>query len=185
MKPNEYIKLCCLTGGKIIPKTLNGKISEIMHGTMGCVTESGELMDQLKKHLVYDKELDEINIKEELGDLSWYISIMLKQLNSSWEEIWEMNIAKLKKRFPNKFTKEDALNRDLEAERLILNNGNKLSNTTYFYDLTKEKLKQTTRAYRLSVAEEFGFKFKWYHPIWFIDNKLLKIVEINNKDKKL
>jgi NTP pyrophosphatase (non-canonical NTP hydrolase) len=116
MKSNEYVNLCKRTEP---PELANIKtsIDRIFHGVMGCVTESGELMDAIKKHFTYGEKLDGVNIFEELGDLSWYISIILDEMGATWEEIWEMNINKLKQRFPDKFDSQKALNRDLSAER--------------------------------------------------------------------
>jgi hypothetical protein len=47
----------------------------------------------------------------------------LKDLNEgkcSFEEMMDKNVAKLKARYPNKFTQESALNRDLAKERAVL-----------------------------------------------------------------
>lgn len=92
----------------------------LVHAMVGMCTETGEIQDQLKKHLLYGKTLDKTNLVEELGDLMWYIGIMSDELGVSLEEIMEKNIAKLKKRYGDKFTEEAALNRDIDAERAIL-----------------------------------------------------------------
>ena len=44
----------------------------ILHAAIGCVTESGELLDALKKQIFYGRELDVVNVKEEAGDILWY-----------------------------------------------------------------------------------------------------------------
>lgn len=41
-------------------------------------------------------------------------------LDFSIEDVFERNVAKLTQRFPNKFTQEDATNRDLESELKVL-----------------------------------------------------------------
>lgn len=92
----------------------------LFHAAMGMDTEQGEFMDMLKKHILYGKPLDEVNLKEELGDLLWYIALALDELGADFESIFETNIKKLRARYPNKFTEADALNRNLEAERKIL-----------------------------------------------------------------
>ena len=59
-------------------------------------------------------------IKEEVGDLMWYVAILCDELKLSFEEIWEMNIKKLKIRYPNlAFQTSSALDRDLEAEKKV------------------------------------------------------------------
>ncbi len=117
MMPEEYVNLVLATESPAVPPNMPMRI---IHGILGCVTESGELSDQLKRHLYYGQALDDVNIKEELGDLSWYMSLLLDAIGSSWEEIWKMNIDKLRKRYPNKFTVHDAANRDLDTERETL-----------------------------------------------------------------
>ena len=64
--------------------------------------------------------MDVVNILEENGDINWYQAIMMDACGGDWGDILENNIEKLKERFPEKFTNEDALNRDLDAERAIL-----------------------------------------------------------------
>lgn len=96
------------------------KIGRLLHAFLGLATELGEAADQLKKHLIYGKPLDEVNLVEEHGDFSWYSNLMIDAIGSTWEESWTKNIAKLKVRFPDKFTQAQALARDLDAERTAL-----------------------------------------------------------------
>lgn len=91
-----------------------------LHAAIGLATEAGEIQDQLKKAVFYGKPLDKVNLAEELGDLFWYMAIMADQLGTSFDEIQEKNIAKLKARYGAKFTEAAALTRDLETERKIL-----------------------------------------------------------------
>jgi len=93
---------------------------DLLHAAMGLVTESGEFMDMLKKHLFYGKPLDEVNLLEEIGDASWYLAIALNALGSSFEEVMARNIEKLQARYPDKFTEQAALVRNLDKEREIL-----------------------------------------------------------------
>jgi NTP pyrophosphatase (non-canonical NTP hydrolase) len=93
---------------------------DILHGAIGLSTESGEILDAIKKSLFYGKKLDMVNIKEEVGDAMWYCALILRATGSSFEEVMEMNIEKLKKRFGDKFSQEKALNRNLEEERNTL-----------------------------------------------------------------
>lgn len=156
----------------------------ILHMQLGLITEIGEVLDIFKKKLAYKKELDLVNLGEELADQMWYVANyglitkdpalsmlcledieilvqdsylipatytkkteativiltnLLRVLLTSKElpiidyvvsiaavcKIWELdfmqiltnNITKLKVRYPEKFTNEAALNRDLDAER--------------------------------------------------------------------
>jgi len=79
-------------------------------------TEAGEFMTALKKHVFYGKELDLGNLEEEVGDMLWYCALASHALKVDFDVIMWRNIAKLKKRFSDRFTEEDATNRDLEAE---------------------------------------------------------------------
>jgi NTP pyrophosphatase (non-canonical NTP hydrolase) len=44
-----------------------------MHMVMGVTTEIGEMIDAYKKHLVYKKTFDIVNVMEELADAMWYL----------------------------------------------------------------------------------------------------------------
>jgi NTP pyrophosphatase (non-canonical NTP hydrolase) len=91
----------------------------LVHGIVGLATEAGELLE-----LLYDtlqgKPLDLTNLKEEVGDGKWYMAILAKVGGFMWGDDEKVNIAKLRKRFPNAFTEHDANNRNLAAERVIL-----------------------------------------------------------------
>lgn len=92
----------------------------ILHAAMGCVTESAEMMDALKKQMYYGRDLDITNVQEESGDLLWYLALLFDELGTDFETEMERVIAKLKARFPDKFEEGKAFNRDLDTERKIL-----------------------------------------------------------------
>lgn len=89
----------------------------LLHAGIGMATESGEFLDALKKHLYYGKPLDLTNLREEIGDLLWYMAIALDELDTDFDEVMETNINKLRIRYPDKFKASNALERDLDAER--------------------------------------------------------------------
>ncbi|HQJ57032.1 MAG TPA: nucleoside triphosphate pyrophosphohydrolase family protein [Caldisericia bacterium] len=99
---------------------LSTNSEDLLHMALGMQTESAEISDILKKKLAYNKDIDWINLKEEIGDLMWYIMNLCTFNNFDLEEILQTNINKLRARFPEKFTEEKALNRDLKVERKIL-----------------------------------------------------------------
>ena len=84
------------------------------------MSETGEIADALKKHIIYGRELDLINLMEEAGDQQWYVALLLHAVKKTMEESMEKNIAKLKLRFGDKFTRDAATKRDLAAERRVL-----------------------------------------------------------------
>ena len=119
MKPDEYVKLTSITRSGI-NDNLNSGFMDNIHMMLGIMSEAGEIADVFKKNLSYKTPIDWINVKEELGDLMWYIAGLCDINGFSLEEIMEININKLKARFPKGFTEYDATHRDLDVERNIL-----------------------------------------------------------------
>lgn len=107
MKINEYQKLAMAT---LNPKLNNKEI--LINGVMGLCGESGEAIDIVKKHLAQGHELDKDHLAKELGDIAWYLAETATAIGYDLEEIFKMNIDKLKKRYPNGFTTSDSINRD-------------------------------------------------------------------------
>lgn len=91
-----------------------------VHAFFGLLTEIGELADAFKRHIFYGKDLDLTNVDEEIGDVLWYLAILMNHCNVDFESCMTRNIAKLRARYPNKFSEYDAVHRNLEAERAIL-----------------------------------------------------------------
>lgn len=124
MNSADYQKSASVTDlmdyGPVIARLQDIKTVQLLHAAMGMVTEAGEFMDMMKKHLLYGKDIDYVNLKEEMGDKLWYMALGLNTLKSSFDEVMQQNIDKLAARYPGKFTEEAALNRDLERERRIL-----------------------------------------------------------------
>jgi NTP pyrophosphatase (non-canonical NTP hydrolase) len=106
---------------------LDTSLENDLHMILGMQTEAAEMADVYKKHLAYGKDLDLVNIKEELGDLLWYIANLCNMHGWDMEDIMATNIKKLQARYPEKFSWEAALNRNLEKEREILENDEKPS----------------------------------------------------------
>ena len=120
----NYIEEASKTNQKdslgVVTRLQNIQLTELLHGAIGASTEANELLDMLKKHIYYGKEIDYINIEEEVGDLFWYCALICNTIGKTFEEIMEKNIDKLKTRYPNSFNNNDAINRNLEEERKIL-----------------------------------------------------------------
>ena len=106
---------------------LNTKVGhldeDIVHGILGVATEGVELVQALAKSMQSGEEIDLVNIKEEMGDVFWYLAILANRLGVSFEDVQETVIKKLRHRFPDKFSNEKANDRDLDGERQILENG--------------------------------------------------------------
>lgn len=99
---------------------IDGDVLDDLHLILGMQTEVAEIADVFKKSIAYNKKIDLINLKEEIGDLMWYIINFCRIYGFNIEDILQTNINKLQSRYPEKFTTEKALNRDLNVEREIL-----------------------------------------------------------------
>lgn len=88
--------------------------------TRRIIVTAGDLIDQLKKLTIYSKPLDEEKFLTGIVKLRGYIDVMCLCVRVRLHEVREKNIAKLMKRYPDKFTSERAINRDLDGERRAL-----------------------------------------------------------------
>ena len=124
MDTKKYKELVLKTESKdfdSISTRLNDKRAlRLLHGSCGIATEAGELLDAMKKHIFYGKEVDTVNVVEEVGDLMWYIAIILDELGVEFEDVMDKNINKLKARYGNKFSEDSANSRNLDKERKVL-----------------------------------------------------------------
>ncbi len=100
--------------------SLPTSLDDDIHMILGMQTEVAEIADVYKKYIAYNKPLDFVNIKEEIGDVLWYIANLCNLHGWDMENIMETNIKKLEARYPEKFTNEAAVNRNLDLERSIL-----------------------------------------------------------------
>lgn len=75
----------------------------IINGCFGLSGETGEFIDMIKKWIFHDKELNIEHAKKELGDVCWYIAMICDGFGWNLDEIMEMNITKLKERYPQGF----------------------------------------------------------------------------------
>jgi len=116
----EYIENALITESKDFDSITNRfnhvHLMRVVHGAMGLCTESAEFLDTVKKHIFYGKFIDIVNIEEELGDLMWYMAIIMDAMHINPNSVMESNIAKLKKRYGDKFSEWSAINRNVEKE---------------------------------------------------------------------
>jgi NTP pyrophosphatase (non-canonical NTP hydrolase) len=93
---------------------------DLSHAILGMFTESAECADAFKRFLFYGTDLDKTNLKEEVGDVMYYVQLLCQSGGFTLEEAMDSNEAKLNKRYGDKFTEDAAINRDTDAEREIL-----------------------------------------------------------------
>lgn len=103
------------------PERLLGKTRiDIIHAALGTISEAGEILDEILQSIIQDRPIDLTNLREEFGDQLWYQALGLRAVDSTFEDEAFKNIEKLKIRYPNQFTSENALERDLQAEKVAL-----------------------------------------------------------------
>ena len=68
-------------------------------------------MEQKIKEQILAHPLDKEHIAKELGDVAWYMAVTAFMIGCSLDDIFQMNVEKLKKRYPDGFSTERSLNR--------------------------------------------------------------------------
>lgn len=86
-------------------------IGGILNACLGLSGEVGEFNDIIKKWIFHKKPTDMEHLKKECGDILWYVAMMCESFGWSMDEIMQMNIDKLKARYPEGFSIERANNR--------------------------------------------------------------------------
>lgn len=106
MDIKEYQELSIRTINKSLTK--EQLISNMVFGING---ETGEVTDILKKHLYHGHELDIQHLKEEIGDIMFYMVNLASMYEIDFSEVLQTNIDKLMKRYPDGFDKNRSINR--------------------------------------------------------------------------
>lgn len=86
----------------------------LTNGVLGLSGESGECADIVKKHLFQGHELDTEKLANELGDVAWYLAVTAKAIGLDLETVLQMNVDKLRKRYPEGFSAERSIHREEE-----------------------------------------------------------------------
>lgn len=96
-------------------RTMKIDDSTVQHCCLGISGEAGEVIDLIKKSIYYNKTLDRAKVTEELGDLMFYIVNLASALDIRMDTVLRMNVDKLYERFPNGFSKKEAIERKDES----------------------------------------------------------------------
>lgn len=98
MQVNEYQKAAMATLNPALDKK-----NILINSVMGLCGESGEAIDIVKKWLMQGHELDKEHLVKELGDVAWYLAEAATALEVPLEAVFQGNLDKLRRRFPNGF----------------------------------------------------------------------------------
>lgn len=128
MNLSEYQKQAARTEGDyptVAERFVNDKevnSFKLNHAVIGITGEAGELASAIQRAYYYGQGVDKANIVEELGDLLWYIALACNTLGVEMSDVMNRNIAKLQKRYPDKYTDAHAAeqNRNRVAEREVI-----------------------------------------------------------------
>lgn len=90
---------------------MNDQYPMWLNGALGLNGEAGEVADLAKKHLFQGHPLNVEHMAKELGDVAWYVAVTAYAIGYDFETVLQMNVDKLRKRYPNGFEAERSLNR--------------------------------------------------------------------------
>ena len=92
----------------------------LLHAILGISGEASELATSLRRSQLETEPLDVENIKEEIGDVLWYLALAADAIGADLGDIADANIRKLAVRLGPTYDADRVLNRDLEAEKAAL-----------------------------------------------------------------
>lgn len=104
---NDYQKLAQRTNNKGLSPD-----DHLMNGLLGLAGETGECCDLVKKCFYQDGRDIRESLKDELGDVLWYVVEAATAMGWTLEEIARHNVEKLKRRYPQGFEAERSLHRE-------------------------------------------------------------------------
>lgn len=103
---NQYQEQALRTANNDLPQKV-----ALTYGALKLAGEAGEVAEVIGKYIGQGHELDCGKVLEELGDVLWYVSYLSALLTVGLDEIAEINIEKLKKRYPDGFDPEMSIRR--------------------------------------------------------------------------
>jgi NTP pyrophosphatase (non-canonical NTP hydrolase) len=94
----QFVNSLVKPGAEIV-RQLTPQQAHLLHMAVGASGEAGELLDAIKKHCVYQKQIDIPHIVEEAGDILFYLTGLLNELDLSLEDCINANREKLSRRY--------------------------------------------------------------------------------------
>lgn len=89
-------------------KEMGSETLNTLHAAVGIAGEAGELLDAVKKHWAYGKPLDLANVKEELGDMFFYMTALMIMHELTLNDVIYNNSLKLADRYKGLVYSDDA-----------------------------------------------------------------------------
>jgi len=114
----QFVNSIVKPGDEIV-RQLTPQQAHLLHMAVGVSGEAGELLDAVKKHCVYQKQINLENVIEEAGDILFYLTGLLNELDVSLEDCIIANREKLSRRYANgSYSNEQAIARADKAEEV-------------------------------------------------------------------
>lgn len=129
---------------------------DLIHGLLGKATEAGEGLEELLR-VMHGAPVDAVNVREETFDGQWYDAVVCNAIGSTFYEGQRDIIAKLRRRFPEKFDTDQAINRDHAAERKVLDAGTPRKTALFGAEAAVKHI-QSKAEYRELHREEATFE---------------------------
>lgn len=83
---------------------------KLMHGVLGLASEAGEVTGIFQK-IYQGHDFDKTHLVKECGDCLWMLAEILDAIHVPMSECMELNIQKLKARYPDGFEADKSLHR--------------------------------------------------------------------------
>lgn len=148
MNTNEYQKLAARTLIDRPDFEIADNDMMIVWNALGLAGEAGEVVDQIKKGILHQHGLDRDKMKKELGDVCWYVAALCTKLDLDLGEVFEANIDKLKKRYPDGYKPADSMKRiDTETPGLAPGTEIKTAEPILDWDKASNRLEAATLKY--------------------------------------
>ena len=108
---NKYQKDSSATSGAF--QDLYSDQARLAIAGLGLAGEAGEVVDYLKKVVGHGHKLDKDKLVKELGDVLWYVAEICSAINADMSDVAQQNMDKLKARYPDGFSSERSINREV------------------------------------------------------------------------
>lgn len=111
MTLNEYQALAQRTSRNDISPD-----DHLFNGILGLAGETGECADLVKKCFFQDGRDIHEDLKDEVGDVLWYVVEVISAMGWTLEEVAQHNVDKLRKRYPEGFDADRSLHREVNGD---------------------------------------------------------------------